>query len=250
MRDELYIQVETFQNMLVDLATGGKSRITESEFKQLRFTLIGNDEIKGMLPDFVITNGSIAQFWGYITRSYPSYEARRQHIWKGFTPILDYLHTRHRGVATGSITEQIEKINQEYISKEWKKALERKSADPEGAITSSRTLIETTCKYILDSKKIEYKDDEDLPKLYKLTAESLSLAPEQHTEQIFKQILGGCQSVVSGLGALRNKIGDAHGKKMTQVQPSSRHAELAVNLAGALTTFLLETFESKNGNQI
>lgn len=86
--------------------------------------------------------------------------------------------------------------------------------DPEGAITSSRTLIETTCKYILDELKITYKDDIELPKLYKLTAENLNLAPDQHTEQIFKQILGGCQSVVDGLGALRNKLSDSHGKKL------------------------------------
>jgi hypothetical protein len=90
---------------------------------------------------------------------------------------------------------------------------------------------------------VNYKDDLELPKLYKMTAENLNLAPDQHTEQIFKQILGGCQTVVEGLGALRNKLSDSHGKKSSQVKPTSRHAELAVNLAGTMTTFLLETYE-------
>ncbi|WP_334364405.1 abortive infection family protein [Bradyrhizobium sp. AZCC 1578] len=46
-------------------------------------------------------------------------------------------------------------------------------------------------------------------------------------------------SVVEGLGSLRNKIGDAHGQGGKPVRPSARHAaQLAVNLAGAMATFL------------
>ena len=50
-----------------------------------------------------------------------------------------------------------------------------------------------------------YKDDIELPKIYNLTTDNLNLAPDQHTEQIFKQILGGRQTVVEGLGAGRKK---------------------------------------------
>ena len=87
--------------------------------------------------------------------------------------------------------------------------------------------------------------ENDLPKLYGLTAELLNLSPSQHTEQIFKQILGGCKSVVEGLGALRNKLSDAHGKGKKAPKPSPRHAELAVNLAGAMATFIVSTWEAQ-----
>jgi hypothetical protein len=43
------------------------------------------------------------------------------------------------------------------------------------------------------------------------TVENLNLAPHQHQEEVLKTILGNCQSVVNYLGAIRNKIGDAHG---------------------------------------
>ena len=129
-----------------------------------------------------------------------------------------------------------------YIKEQWDKALERRTTDPEGAITIARTLIETTCKYILDNLCIKYEDSYDLPKLYALTATQLNLAPQNHQEEIFKQILGGCQSVINGLGSLRNKIGDAHGKGLRHVKPHERHAKLAVNLAGTLSSFLIETF--------
>jgi hypothetical protein len=60
------------------------------------------------------------------------------------------------------------------------------------------------------------------------------LAPHQHQEKLFKTMLGNCQSVVNSLGALRNKIGDAHGSGRRSIKPKPRHAELAVNLAGAM----------------
>jgi len=132
-----------------------------------------------------------------------------------------------------------------YIKEQWDKALERRATDPEGAITTARTLVEATCKYILDSLGVIFGDDIELPKLYSLTANQLNLAPKNHNEEIFKQILSGCQSVINGLGSLRNKMGDAHGKGLRYVKPHERHAKLAVNLAGTLSSFLIETFNQK-----
>jgi hypothetical protein len=61
---------------------------------------------------------------------------------------------------------------------------------------------------------------------------------------VSKQILGGCSAIVNGLGTLRNKLGDAHGKGASPVKPSARHAELAVNLAGTTALFLIQTYEA------
>ncbi|MFN5994404.1 MAG: abortive infection family protein, partial [Betaproteobacteria bacterium] len=115
----------------------------------------------------------------------------------------------------------------------------------EGAITAARTLLETVCKHILDSAGESYDDAAELPKLYSQTATHLNLSPSQHSEQLFKQVLGGCQTVVAGLGAIRNRHSDAHGKGSSGLKPAPRHAELAVNLAGAMATFLLQTWEAR-----
>jgi Abortive infection C-terminus len=123
--------------------------------------------------------------------------------------------------------------------------LERRASDPEGAITSARALLETVCKHVLDDLGIGYDESADLPKLYRLTSEALKVAPSQHTEHVFKQILGGCTAVVEGLGSLRNRLGDAHGGGRSRVKPAARHAQLAVNLAGAMTSFLVATWEAR-----
>jgi len=83
----------------------------------------------------------------------------------------------------------------------------------------------------------------DLPLLYKKVASELRLSPDQHNEGIFKQILGGCSGVINGLGTLRNKYGDAHGSGPRAIKPKARHAELSVNLAGAMALFLISTYE-------
>jgi hypothetical protein len=127
----------------------------------------------------------------------------------------------------------------------WESALERRASEPEGAITLARTLLEDVCKWILDQAGETWLESDDLPSLYRKLSKLLKLAPDDHTEQVFKQILGSCQSVVESLGALRNKLGDAHSTGPKRARPQSRHAELAVNLAGAMATFLVSTWDSR-----
>jgi hypothetical protein len=143
------------------------------------------------------------------------------------------------------VLEKAIQFDEEHIYTQWQKAMKRKSNDPEGAITIARTLIESTLKYILDEQQISYNENSELSELYKKVAKSLNLAPEQHQEKIFKQILGGASGIISGLGFLRNKLGDAHGKSKVQVKPKERHSELAVSLAGSMALFLYKTYNEK-----
>jgi hypothetical protein len=130
-----------------------------------------------------------------------------------------------------------------------KKGLTRKTSDPEGAITIARTILESVCKHILDERSVKYDANKiELPELYRLTSKELNLSPSQHTEEIFKQILGSCSGIISGLGALRNKLGDAHGKGKAKVKPAARHAELAVNLSGTMALYLIETYNANKGD--
>jgi hypothetical protein len=123
--------------------------------------------------------------------------------------------------------------------------LDRRNDDPEGAITAARTLLETVCKHLLDDMAVPYANDVDLPKLWHLCAEKLNLSPGQHTEVAFKTVLGNAQSIVNALGSLRSKIGDAHGQGRRPVRPRPRHAELVVNLAGAMASFLIATWNER-----
>lgn len=241
--NELFIEIETLQNLLISQATGGKENNTE--FIRLRKIILDTPTLDNVIPNFLKTCRSIEQFWNFIKYKYNTYAERRNFIYEEFHPMLSFLELNHINPADNLVTETIEKISTIYIHDAWQKSLERRLSDPEGAITSARTLIESVCKHILDESKEKYDDAADLPKLYKQTAELLNLAPSQHTEQIFRQILGGCTAIIEGLGSLRNRLSDAHGKGKIGTKPLARHAELAVNLSGALSSYLLATWENK-----
>jgi hypothetical protein len=144
--------------------------------------------------------------------------------------------------------EVLETLDAEHVKMSWQKALERRQGDPEGAITASRTTLESVCKLILDDLGADYDDADDLPSLYRKVANELKLAPSDHVEQAFKQILGGVMSVVNGLATIRNRLSDSHGKGKRAVRPSARHANLAVNLAGTVAVFLIETWQARTAS--
>lgn len=228
--------VEYFQDGVVARATG--DGFEDALYKKIRLKLLKDPLIKDMLPEWIKTKRTIDQFWTFIKGRYGTYQERREFLWDEFSEVLDYLENK-----TTSPIDTAFIFDEAYINSEWGKALDRKITEPEGAITMAKTLLESTLKHILDAENLTYTDRDDLPKLYRKVTKKLNLAPEQHQEQIFKQILRGATSMVYGLGTVRNKLGDAHGKGKRQVRPSERHSELVVNIAGSMANFLFKTYE-------
>ena len=73
----------------------------------------------------------------------------------------------------------------------WRQALDKISADPEGAITATRTMLESVCKHICDEREVAYENSWDLSRLYKAAAAAMNIAPDQHSERVIKQGRGG-----------------------------------------------------------
>jgi hypothetical protein len=247
--DPLIVKVEALQNILIATATSGGGS-DYGDYGAIRTELLRNPLTKEGLPKFVHTCRDLSQFWQFIKFKFATYAERREFLWSEFRPLLEALESRPGEAVQISDEQLLAKLSPEAVQSVWNRALERRISDPEGAITSARALLETVCKHILDDLKVGYEESADLPKLYRLTSEALKIAPSQHSEAVFKQILGGCTSVVEGLGALRNRLGDAHGGGRARVRPAPRHAQLAVNLAGSMTSFLVATWEARKNASI
>jgi Abortive infection C-terminus len=233
------------QNGLIAQATGNEFDGSDAAYQDLRLFFATRADTKAKLPDFVRRCSDLGQFWGFIKYERSTYRERRDLIWSEFRPLIEYLEAHDRAPGVIPITSTLEEFDPDHVQAAWQKALDRRLSDPEGAITAARMLLETVCKYILDEAGCIYPDTADLQKLWALTAQLLHLAPHQHQEEIFKAILGNCQSVVNHLGAIRNKIGDAHGQGRNSIKPKARHAELAVNLAGTMAAFLVATWKER-----
>ncbi len=240
-----YDRAEFFQDTLIGHATQDKCGGSGKDYEKLRKYFLDNQATKDLVPRWVRVNRDTSQFWHFIKHKFGTYVERRRFIWDEMNPLLEYCESKQAFPAEKSISTVLQKFDEDGINCAWQKALERKITDPEGAITISRTILESVCKHILDEKGIVYDTNKiELPELYKKTAKELKLSPSQYTEAIFKQILGSCSGIINGLGALRNRLGDAHGKGKRKVKPAPRHAELAVNLSGSMSLYLIKTYNA------
>jgi hypothetical protein len=233
------------QDGLVARATGGEFGGGEAAYKELRMYFRGREDTKDKLPDFVKRYVDTTQFWAWVKYEKSTYHDRRSLIWEAFRPLVEFLEFGTSNPSIEPISILLAKFNQETVHSDWQKALSRKASDPEGAITAARALVESVCKHILDECDVKYKESIELPKLWAIVAEQLKLLPTQYDEEIFRSILGNCQSIVGNIAAIRNRIGDSHGKGKRPVRPKPRHAELTVNLAGAMASFLVSTWNER-----
>ncbi|MEP0855854.1 abortive infection family protein [Trichocoleus sp. DQ-U1] len=119
-------------------------------------------------------------------------------------------------------------------------------SDPELAVGSTKELIESVLKTILEGFGEEIGKD-DLTKLLKRTQRVLNLSPSEIDSnmkgaEIIKRTLNNIGQVVIGVDELRNIYGTGHGKvHKSGITP--RHARLVVGTGATLAIFLMETFE-------
>jgi hypothetical protein len=234
-------------HLMLAHATGGEA--PDAAYKRCRKVLLDDPSISDKLPRFVRSCRDPAAFWGYIKAQASgtgSYDARRQILREAFEPLISHLERAHGSPIDAEVEQATIALNAESVVAAWTKAMSRRTSDPDGAITAARSLLESVCKTILEDRGIAYNDrKDDLPKLYSRVSKALRLAPSDHTEEQFKAILGGCTTVVNGLGSIRNRASDAHGQGRKSYRPAERHAALAVNLAGSMALFLMETHKAR-----
>lgn len=126
------------------------------------------------------------------------------------------------------------------------------SSDPPAAIASSKELVESVCKVILDDYDIEYDRKDDLLDLYKATAKALKLNAESvpnstKGSQAAQGALRALATTVQRLAELRNELGLGHGRNRASAD-LTRHARLTFTAASAVSEFMLDTWHERRGD--
>jgi hypothetical protein len=235
-----YATAEGLQDVILSWLNDGF--MDAAEYKRLRKLLFETPSVAKQVPDFIRDRRDPREVQQYLNTNYDNTSDKREFVWLTFRPLLETLEFSGTPVEQ-STSQLLQRLGMPAVYESWTRALSRYQSDPAGAITAARSLLENVCKHILDDLQLAYESSADLPKLYRMTAEALQIAPHQHTELVFKQILGGCTAVVEGLGALRNRVGDAHGAGPRPIRPAPRHAQLAIDLAGTVASYLFATWE-------
>ena len=237
--DRIKKVVTKFQEMIINAATGTETH--PALYENSRNNILSEPLIRNHIPEFVISCRDLKRYWAFIKNQSSTYQGRREFIWGKLDPILTYLENDSFEPIGIEIQDVLTELNIPVISGIWKKALERKNDDPDGAITSAKSLLETVCKHILDEHGENYSASDDMPKLYKKAAKILNIGIDPKINQILLKIFSGCTSVIIGVTELRNKFGDAHGKGKKHIKTDEKFTSLAIGLAGSMTVFLVKT---------
>jgi hypothetical protein len=250
-RDEEWSAEEAANTLLayaIAIAERGPGQVALKDYKAAHGRLFRSAVTRRAADKLLLRCKTPDVLWAHlrsVATGSGSWALRRNAAHELIDPVMEAFHDAQESPVDSLVADATRRLDAESVRDSWTLALERRVNHPAGAITMARTLLESTLKTILDDRGVTYKDGEDLPGLYKLVSGELGLAPAAYSEEAFKQILGGCHSVIVGLGSLRNKVGDAHGSGRTTYRPLSRHAALAVNLAGSMALFLIETHEAR-----
>jgi hypothetical protein len=146
---------------------------------------------------------------------------------------------------------KIETLDFDTVTHDLDRALSSVDVDPEDAVTSACSVVESICRSILVELDMPLPAKKDIQNLYKAVREPLGLSPSRSdiNEEIasdVQTILGGLNASISGIGSLRTHGGDAHGKERGRKRHiDARIARLAIHSASASGLFLIETWEAK-----
>jgi hypothetical protein len=251
-KEELIQKITRVRDILIRVATGQLSYKEEQvlkEYSTLRKDLRKDTTIADKLPAIINDFDYLEATCRFIQKKLDTYGDRRIYLNNEFQAVFNFIENEMDNPNDDNVSKILAEVDSEHIQEAWRKALARRAkGDTDGAITIARSMLESVCKHILDQKNPAYNKNADLPALYSEVATAINIAPSQSTDDSFRRIFGGCSNIVNGLANIRNVLGDAHGKSKDAIKVEQRHAELAVNLAGAMAVFLISTFESENNS--
>ena len=150
MPSERIDRVLQLQNIMRARATHGYQPGDENDYASIRKALTQDPDTKQRLPQAVRVCRSLEQFWEFIKPKYGSYAERREYLQGEFEPLLEYLENESSSPVDELLGDVLQEFSAEAVQKMWVKAIERREADPEAAITLARSLIESVCKHILN----------------------------------------------------------------------------------------------------
>jgi hypothetical protein len=127
------------------------------------------------------------------------------------------------------------------------KAIERAIVENPGlALDLAKTIVESTCRTILNERKVPFKPDDDVPKLFKAVTSCLPLLPmaasgEATARKSLAQTVGGLRTALQGICELRNAYGFAsHGTVGPRPSMGTAQALLVAQTADAIVGFAFE----------
>lgn len=220
-----------------------------------RYTTIGTSKAKRVRSfieqhDPLTVARLLRKLWEYKEPVGSGFGNQCEEVKNKLFALIEQLESVRGWRAARTLSKAAVTLDLDTVSRDLDRALENTQSDPESALTSACSTLESVCRSVLTELDIDLPKNKDLPSLYKAVREPLGLTPKESefpteiANDVLK-VLRGLSTVVEGIGALRTHGGDAHGRERGYSRVDARIAALAVHSASSVSLFLLETWQRK-----
>lgn len=138
----------------------------------------------------------------------------------------------------------LSKITLNGVKESWWIATSRLPHSSSAAVTAARTMLESTCKTILDDEPNGEPDTShgNLNKLLKNTRKKLKLEAEKANSDSLNGLIAGMSQIASALASISNSAGDRHGSEDGVRLEDSTVASVAVHASGIVCCILAQVY--------
>jgi len=161
-----------------------------------------------------------------------------------FNDYIDFLEDKEIDVQIIKVECEVpESLTFEHILEAIDKCEKRiETGDYSGAATSAKTLVEGTCKEILNKFSDDsFTNNTNLPEFFTKVRHHLNLDPsDPKLDKVLKEIITSLIKIVTNIAVICNKYGDKH---LTKNKIDRHHALVVVNSAKTIVTFLFNSYE-------
>lgn len=234
--------------------------LSSEEYKINRhMLLLFYKEYNQRFPDLFDKNRELIDLLNYLFDEIQLESEAIKEIKEELYPVMDALEIKNMKIEVIYVQPKLPEIlTHSHILTEVRKGEQRiEQGDYAGAITSSKTLVESVIKELLlvfEPENESKIDGYDLPKLFKHLKKHLNMNDVEikndatNEKERFKtkyaeslsHIVRGFTSVIQGLSEIRNLSGDSH---LPTVKASKHHAVMAVNSSITICNFLFHTYK-------
>ncbi len=227
--------------MLMSVATHGY--VGSADYESLRNEWLEHPTLKDKVPECIKNSCTLNEF-RYFIKDFGDFQQRRFQVRKLFRPVLSEFKRPSVRIKREPIKGKLSVYTVDTVEEAWKDALRRRKSAPEETLVSARTLMKSVCKHVLQEVGHSVEDESDLFNLINTVASHLPLALTKDSEQAFKQIISTSLYILKDLEDYVRRRKETNNKERLP-RLSQHHAELAINIAGSISTFLLATLNDK-----
>ncbi len=246
---------EMSDGYLLDFSDRTMAEYFEDEFSiditQEKYQINGGSKAKRLrsfieLEDGYLVGQVLRKLWQYKCDYKPEDPQEKAKLFE----ILAKIETGVSASVLATLSTKAEVLNMDTVSRDLDRALESAFRDPESAVTSACSTLESVCRSIIIELGFELPKKKDIKGLFDSVKRPLGLSPGEinvnpEIADDVRKVQNLFPTIVEGIGALRTHGGDAHGRERGYTRLDARIAKLAIHSASTAALFLIETWQLK-----